>query len=62
MFEIVHLATYPVMWLMLIKSVYLRISSHTVQITFIFMAKRIWFLANAFAPVLRNTQTRFELF
>ena len=25
-------------------------------------AKRIWFLANAFAPVLRNTQTHFELF
>ena len=35
----------------------------TVQITFIFIGQiRIWFLANAFAPVLRNTQTRFELF
>ena len=26
------------------------------------LAKRVWFLANALAPVLRNTQTHFELF
>ena len=25
-------------------------------------AKRVWFLANVFAPVLRNTQMHFELF
>ena len=29
----------------------------TVQITLIFYAKWIWFLANAFAPALGNTQT-----
>ena len=36
----------------------------TVQITFIFIGQthKIWFLANKFAPVLRNTQTRFKLF
>ena len=34
----------------------------TVQITFIFIGQTHLVFANAFAPVLRNTQTRFELF